>query len=110
MSFDFSDLFKEQLATEKPFTAGNINSILHMMSYNKTPREIMTESKKLKTKIGKRRLLYYVTHANLDGTASKQEMVKVWEDEFSELQSKLSNYNFMGYKGIIPEFANKDIK
>lgn len=108
--FDFQDIFKEQLATEKPLTAGAVNGILSLLAYNKTPREIMQESKKLKAKIGKKRLLYYVTHANADGTPKKEKMEKVFEDDLDELQTLLADYNFMGHSGVTPKFASKNIK
>jgi hypothetical protein len=107
---DFTDLFKEQLVSEKPLTSGGINSILSILAYNKTPREIMVESKKLKTKIGVRRMLYYVTNKTADGSALKPKMEKVWEDEFADLQTKLTDYAFTGYEGQIPHFTHKDIK
>jgi hypothetical protein len=108
--FDFQEIFKEQLTTEKPFTKGNVNGILALLSNTSTPRQIMTRSKELKSKIGIKRLLYYIVDMNVDGTPKKQRMDKVWEDEFDKLQTILSEYNFMGNNGVIPQFANKNIK
>lgn len=107
---DFTDIFNIQLLSEQPLTAKGVNGILSLLSYNKTPREIMVESKKLKSKIGKRRVLFYVTHANPDGAPQKQKMEKVWEDEFNELQSVLADYVFTGHDGNIPCFVHKNIK
>jgi hypothetical protein len=108
--FDFNDLFSVQLANEKPFTAGMVNSTLHLMAHSMKPREIMAKSKELKAKIGKRRLLYYVTGVLPDGKPAKQKMNKVWEDDFMALQDLLADYVYVSHEGRIPCFAHKDIK
>ncbi len=108
--FDFQDLFKDQLVSEKPFTKGNVNGILALLSNTATPRQIIARSKELKGKIGVKRLLYYVVDCNVDGTPKKQRMDKVWEDDFPILQTLLADYNYMGHNGVIPQFANKNIK
>ena len=103
MSFDFSEIFKDQLATEKPFTLGNIRQVLFMKAYHLTARQVMEESKFLKTKIGVKRVNYYV----LDGINNTPKLEKAWEDEFPALHEKLSDYDFVNYNGVIPVFEKK---
>jgi hypothetical protein len=72
MGFDFNEIFQKQLADEKPFTLGNIRQVLFMKAYHLTTKQVMEESKFLKTKIGMKRLNYYV----LDSIHPKLE--KAW--------------------------------
>jgi len=108
--FDFNEIFKEQLATSKPMTAAGVNSILFMLGHNKTAREVMVESKKLKAKIGKIRLMYYVVNPGVDGKPLKEKLEKTWDDELAELQTTLADYVHMGFDGQIPKFVHKEVK
>lgn len=107
---DFNELFKEQLTNELPYTKGMVNSTLHLMSHTMTPREIMVKSKELKAKIGKKRVMYYLVARNADGSPKTAKILKVWEDDFEQLQNELAEYNFVGYEGRLPKFAHKDLK
>lgn len=107
---DLNEIFKEQLANEKPWTEKTIRASVGMYAHHLTARELMAKSKELKSKIGKRRLLYYLVKQNAMGGASKPVMEKVWDDEFDQLQTILADYMFMGMDGQIPKFAHKDIK
>lgn len=110
MTHDFNELFKEQLANELPYTKGMVNSTLHLMSHTMTPREIMAKSKELKAKIGMKRVMYYLVGINTDCSPKTQKIMKVWEDDFEQLQNELAEYNFIGYEGKLPKFAHKNIK
>lgn len=107
--FDFNEIFKIQLAESSPLTKGSINSILSLMSFNLTPKEIMRESKALKEKIGEIRLMYFVVDRNHDGSPKKPKMLKTWGNEFTQLQMDLDGYNHTGFDGQIPVFTHKDV-
>lgn len=107
--FDFNDIFKDLLATELPYTAGNVSSTLHLLSHTLTPRELMAKSKAYKAKIGKKRLMFWVIGVNADGSAKDGKVDKVWEDEFDELQVRLADYNYVGLEGKLPKFIHKGI-
>lgn len=104
---NFEEIFKEQLASNKPYTRQQIDFIIKSKTQKMPIKELAKIGSYLKSKIGKQRLDY--AFIPLGSTKVIPETEKVWSDELDTLVQKLNGLVHVGYADKVPIFKKPDI-
>lgn len=99
---NFTEIFKDQLTDNSPYTRQQIDFIIKSKTARMKIRELAKVGAYFKTKIGIQRLEYSYVPKGPGSPLPVTE--KVWADELSTLDEKLSGYIHVGYADKTPVF------
>lgn len=100
---DFKDIFKDQLADNKPYTYQQIDFMIKTKTARMKLKDLAKAGAYLKSKIGVQRLEYSYTPKGSGNPLPVSE--KVWADELNTLDVKLKGYKHVGYSNSVPVFV-----